>query len=168
MGFVKTFEQIMGNTRATTDFYDAEMLMVYWETKPEIIAKLLPPPLKPSAHPIAMAFVADYPSTNFDVSYRESALFVRAVHNGEEGGAFDYNPRLVSQETVLKPKEMQFGEAEIILKYSDCDPWAEVEVVKMLGAMYTKGDNSMLAGNVVAEVGMMEFAQYAFLKWDAK
>jgi len=264
MGFVKTFEQIMANTRTTMDFYDAEMLIIYWETKPEIIAKLLPPPLKPAAYPIAMAFVADYPSTNFDVSYRESALFVRAVHNGEEGnyclsmpvtndiamaggrevfgfpkkmadiyfkkdgdtvegwterrgtrfmevranltgnfndpasqdilmataaaedgaikaisfnfkhfpapegGAFDYNPRLVSQETVLKPKEMQFGEAEIILKYSDYDPWAEVEVVKMLGAMYTKGDNSMLGGKVVAEVGMMEFAQYAFLKWDMK
>ena len=211
-----------------------------------------------------MAFVADYPSTNFDVSYRESALFIRAVHNGEEGnyclsmpvtndiamaggrevfgfpkkmaniyykkdgdtvegwterrgtrfmevrakltgkfndpaaqdilmataaaedgaikaisfnfkhfpapegGAFDYNPRLVRQETVLKPKEIQFGEAEIILKYSDYDPWAEVVVVKMLGAMYTKGDNSMLGGKVVAEVGQMEFAQYAFLKWDVK
>jgi acetoacetate decarboxylase len=264
MGFVKTFEQIMANTRATTDFYDAEMLIVYWETKPEIIAKLLPPPLKPAVHPIAMAFVADYPSTNFDVSYRESALFIRAIHDSEEGsyclsmpvtndiamaggrevfgfpkkmadihyrkdgdavegwterrgirfmevrakltgkfndpaaqdilmptatatdgaiqaisfnykhfpapegGAFDYNPRLVRQETVFKPKEMQIGKAEIILKNSDYDPWAEVEVVKMLGAVYTKGDNSMLGGKVVAEVGPMEFAQYAFLKWDMK
>ena len=53
MGFVKTFEQIMAKTRATTDFYDAEMLIVFWETKPEIIAKLLPPPLKPANHPIA-------------------------------------------------------------------------------------------------------------------
>jgi len=70
MGFVKTFEQIMANTRATADFYDAQMLAVFWETKPEIIAKLLPPPLKPSTHPIAWAFVADYPSTNFDVTYR--------------------------------------------------------------------------------------------------
>jgi acetoacetate decarboxylase len=264
MGFVKTFEQIMANTRATADFYDAEMLTLFWETKPEIIARLLPPPLKPAAHPIAMAFVAYYPATNFDVTYRETALFIRAVHNGEEGGyclampvtndiamaggrevfgfpkkmadihykkdgdivegwterrgirfmevrakltgkfndpsaqnilmasaagddgtikgisynfkyfpapeggAFDYNPRLVKQETVLRPKEMQFGEADIILKPSDYDPWAEVEVVKMLGAMYTKGNNSMLGGKVVAEVGLMEFAQYAFLKWDMK
>jgi hypothetical protein len=75
--FVKTFEQIIANTRSTADFYDAEMLTLFWETKPEIIAKLLPPPLKPAVHPIAMAFVAYYPSTNFDVTYRESALFVR-------------------------------------------------------------------------------------------
>lgn len=264
MGFVKTFEQIMANTRATADFYDAQMLTVFWETKPEIIAKLLPPPLKPANHPVAMAFVAYYPATNFDVTYMESALFVRAVHNGEEGGyclampvtndiamaggrevlgfpkkmaeihfskgrdtmegwterrgirfmeirakltgkfndpaaqdlvmssgmgedgsikaisynfkhfpapeggAFDYNPRLVKQETILRPKEIQFGEAEIIFKPSDYDPWAEVEVVKMLGAMYTRGDNSMIRGTVVAEVGLMEFAPFAFLKWDMK
>jgi acetoacetate decarboxylase len=61
MGFVKTFEQIMANTRATADFHDAQMLVVYWETKPEIIARLLPPPLQPTTHPIALAFVADYP-----------------------------------------------------------------------------------------------------------
>ncbi len=262
MGFVKTFEQIMANTRATADFYDAEMLTVFWETKPEIIARLLPPPLKPAPQPIAMAFVADYPRTNFDVSYRETALFIRAVYNGEEGGyclampvtndiamaggreifgfpkkmadiyfnknnnrvegwtqrrgirfmeirakltgtfndpsaqdvlmataaaedgtikaisynfkhfpapeggAFDYNPRLVKQETLLRPKEIQFGEAEIIFKPSDYDPWSEVEVVKILGAMYTKGDNSMQSGKVIAETGFMEFAPYAFLKWD--
>jgi hypothetical protein len=45
MGFVKSFDEIMANTRATVDFYDTEMLMVFWETKPEIVAKLLPPPL---------------------------------------------------------------------------------------------------------------------------
>jgi acetoacetate decarboxylase len=49
MGFVKTFEQIMANIRATADFYDAQMLSVFWETKPEIIASLLPPPLKPAS-----------------------------------------------------------------------------------------------------------------------
>jgi acetoacetate decarboxylase len=264
MGFVKTFEQIMANTRATADFYDAQMLAVFWETKPEIVAKLLPPPLKPTTHPIAWAFVAYYPSTNFDVTYKESALFISAAFSGEaggyclampvtsdmamaggreifgfpkkmadihykkdgdtvegwterrgtrfmeirakltgkfndpatldiltatptaedgsskrtsynfkhfpapEGGGFDYIPRLVKQETVFRPKEMQFGEAEIIFKPSDYDPWAEVQVVKMLGAIYNRGDNSMLGGKVVAEVEPMEFAPYAFLKWDMK
>ena len=83
-----------------------------------------------------------------------------------EAGLMDYDPRLVKQETVFKPKEMEIGEAEIIFQPSDYDPWIEVEVVKMLGGIYTKGDNSMLGGKVVAEVGTMEFAPYAFLKWD--
>ena len=264
MGFVKSFEEIMASTRATADFYDAEMLTVFWETKPEIIAKLLPPPLEPAEYPLAMAFVANYPATNFDCVYKESALFVRASYNGEEGGyclampvtsdiamaggrevfgfpkkmaeiditrdgdsiggwtqrrgirymeiqatmtgkfndpeaqemimgagmdedgtmkaisynfkhfpapeggTLDYDPRLVRQETIFKPKEMQFGEAKIILTHSDYDPWAEVEVVKMLGAIYSVGDNSMLGGKTVAEVSLMEFAPYAFLKWDMK
>jgi acetoacetate decarboxylase len=85
-----------------------------------------------------------------------------------EGGAMDYNPRLVRQETVFRPKEKVFGEAEIILKDSAYDPWSEVEVVRMLGALYTRGDNSMLGGRVVAEADIMQFAPYAFLKWDMK
>lgn len=264
--FVKTYQEIMATIRPKTlDFYGAEMLTIFWETKPEIVAKLLPPPLKPANQPVAMAFVANYPRTNFDLVYKESALFLRALYNGEEGsyclsmpvtndiamasgretrgfpkkmadihfkrdghfvegwterrgirfmeirakltgrfndtagqeiimairkvgadgsinviaynfkhfpapegGAFDYNPRLVKQESVYRPKEMLVGEAEIILRRSDYDPWVEVEVVKMLGALYTVGDNSMLRAKTVAEVGPVEFAPYCFLKWDMK
>jgi len=43
-----------------------------------------------------------------------------------------------------------------------------VEVVRMLGAVYTKGDNSMKSGAVVAEADPLEFAPHAFLKWDMK
>jgi len=264
MGFVKSFEAIMAGTQETADFYDAEMLTVLWETKPDIVRRLLPPPLKPAPRPIVMAFVANYPRTNFDVTYQESALFLRAEWEGEEGGyclsmpvtndiamaggreifgfpkkiadvqlnrkgdtlegwterrgirfmeirarmtgrfnvedaqevimstgmnpdgsmegvsynfkhfpapegmGFDYNPRLVKQVTTLKPKEVQIGEAEVLLQPSDYDPWAEVEVVRVLGAVYTVGDNSMKSGAVVAEQGPMEFAPYAFLKWDMK
>ena len=265
MGFVRSLQEIMSYRRPTTDFYGAEMLTVFWETKPETVAKLLPPPLKPAKQPLAMAFIANYPRTNIDVVYKESGLYLRAVYNGEEGGyclampvtndiamaggrevfgfpkkmadihfqrdgnsvegwterrairfmevrarltgkfndpaaqeivmamrstaadgsikvitynfkhfpapeggAFDYNPRLVKVESARKSKEMLFGEAEIIFRHSDYDPWAEVEVVRMLGALYTVGDNSILSGKSVAEVGFLEFLPYAFLKWDFK
>jgi acetoacetate decarboxylase len=263
MGFVKSLEELLANRKETADFYDARMLTVFWETKPEVIAKLLPAPLQPAENPLAMAFVADYPRTNFDVTYQESALFISAVYDGEEGSyclsmpvtndmamglgrevlgfpkkmadihlieekgairgwterrgvrfmevraeltgkfndiqaqelfmaniledgsikkasflfkhfpategmAFDYNPRLVRQETVLRPKEIRIGEGEIILKHSDYDPWAEVPVVKMLGAVFMVGDNSMRPGKVMAEVDPLTFAPYAFLKWDLK
>ena len=61
------------------------MLTVYFETKTEILAHLLPPPLKPAADPIGIVFVANYPKTNFGVSYLESALFLTAEHDGDEG-----------------------------------------------------------------------------------
>jgi hypothetical protein len=63
---------------------------------------------------------------------------------------------------------MLLGEAEIILRHSDYDPWVEVEIVRILGALYMQGDNSMLHGRAVAEVGPLEFAPFAFLKWDMK
>jgi acetoacetate decarboxylase len=85
-----------------------------------------------------------------------------------EGMGFDYNPRLVKQVTTMRPKQVQIGEAEVLLYPSDYDPWAEVEIVRVLGAIYTVGDNSMKSGTVVAEVDPIEFAPHAFLKWDMK
>ena len=84
-----------------------------------------------------------------------------------EGMGFDYHPRLVKQTTLLRPQTTKFGRAEVTLSPSDCDPWHEVEVVKLLGAVYTVGDNQMLAGEVMTEVEEMAFAPHAFLKWDA-
>jgi len=264
MGFVKSLEAIVARSGETADFYDAEMLVVFWETKPDIVRRLLPAPLKPAAQPLVTAFVANYPRTNFDVTYQESALFLRAEYEGEEGSyclampvtndiamaggreifgfpkkiadvqlnrkgdtlegwterrgirfmeirakmtgkfnaedaagmlmntsmnedgstdgvsynfkhfpapegmGFDYNPRLVKQVTTMRPKEFQIGEAEVLLHRSDYDPWAEVEIVRILGAVYTVGDNSMKSGAVVAEVDPIEFAPHAVLKWDMK
>jgi acetoacetate decarboxylase len=260
MGFVKSHEELASFGAGTADFYDAEMLTIYWETKPEIVERLLPPPLKPVERPLVIAFVANYPRTSFGPGYREGALFLRAEFEGEEGSyclampvtgdlamaagrekfgfpkklanihfdhdddrvegwlerhgvrffevrakldgkpnaedfqnifvgmfgspetgaisynfkhflspdgtGFDYNPRLVRQETMLRPTAMRWGAAEVVLQPSDYDPWFEVEVVRMLGATFTVGNNSMLNGSVVAEADSTAFAPYAFLKWD--
>ncbi len=263
MGFVKSFEELAQiAARETYDFYDAEMLVVAWVTKPQIVERLLPPPLKPTELPVAMAFVAHYPRTNFGPSYYEGALFllgaefngkmgsyclampvtgdmamaggreifgypkklaniefkrsgdsvtgwlerhgvrffeVRARLDGKpsfenfresmtegsayndergaitynfkyfqapDGSGLDYSPRLVSQATVFRPKTIEWGNAEVILSPSEHDPWSEVEIVTVLGAVYTVGNNSMLRGSVVAEVDPVAFAPYSFLKWD--
>jgi len=259
MGFVKSLEEITKTRRETFDFYGAEVLTVVWETKPGIVQRLLPPPLKPARRPLAVAFVANYPKTNFGVSYLESALFLRAEFNGEEGSyclsmpvtddmamaggresygypkkignihlnrsgegaegwaerhgvrffqlrarltgklntedaqgifaevfqpgknlvmynfkhfpapegdGFDFNPRLIREEIEVRPKSMEFSEAEVELQFSDYDPWAEVEISRILGAVYTIGDNSMLKASVVSEVDPVAFAPYAFAKWD--
>jgi len=85
MGFVKKMQDIMAYRKETADFYDAEMITVYWETRADIIARLLPEPLKPGKKPLVIAFVANYPASNYFEPYRESALFIRAEFNGEEG-----------------------------------------------------------------------------------
>lgn len=264
MGFVKSKEWLMQRSaqRQSADFYDAELVTVFWETKPEIVAQLVPPPLKPTRRPLACAFIGTYPRTNFGVAYEESALFVLADYKGEEGlyclamhvtddialvagregcaypkkmanitfkksgnqveawaerkgvrlinikseldgqddapdllsayecifkpnsasGAtafnfkhfphpnkkkgFDYAPRLLREPVKFNPEVIQLGKTEFTLKSSPNDPWAEVEVVQLLGAVYSKGFNSMLDGEFVAEVDPLEFAPYAYLKWD--
>jgi acetoacetate decarboxylase len=261
MGFTRTLEEIMGMMGRRAEFYGAEMLTVVWESKPEIVRSLLPMPLKPVRLPVASAFVADYPKTNFSLPYKEAALFLLAEYDGvaggyclampvtddmamaggrevfgypkkiadihfnkqadvvegwverhgvryfrvkaeltgqpndagllelfqdaqfggqaqerysynfkhfpsPEGSGFDYNPRLIRESVTFKPAETKIGKAEIEMKASDQDPWATVEAVKTLGAVYTKGDNTMLPGKVVAEVDPIQFAPHAFLRWD--
>ncbi|MFX1256544.1 MAG: acetoacetate decarboxylase family protein [Promethearchaeota archaeon] len=259
MSFKRATGEIFSG-RDTIDFYNAEVLFAFWETKPEIIKKLLPPPLKPAERPYANAFVANYPKTNFGVSYLESALFITAEFDGVEGAyclamhvtndmalvggretmsypkkfgdiyinrekrnvegwserhgtrlfdikaklnnrlnapeifeyfmertsgpeivfvvynvkhfpspdlkGFDYNPRLIREEIVSKPREVKMGQIEMTLGSTDSDPWGEIEVKRVLGGVYSIANNSMLKGKVVAELDPEEFAPYAFLKWD--
>jgi acetoacetate decarboxylase len=260
MGFVESLEKIAESSKRNGEFYDAEVLTIYFETKQEVVARLLPPPLKPTQFPMGVAFVANYPKTNFGVTYRESGLFLATEFNGEEGvyclampvtddmalilgrerfgypkkigdihlrrnktqvdgwterhgvrfleakanltgqfndpvaqqmlmermttnpemvvfnfkyfhspggEGFDYNPRLIREVVEFRPNSMEMGEAELVFRPSDHDPWSDVEIVRVLGAVYTIGNNTMLPGSVVAEADQTEFAPYAFMKLDA-
>jgi acetoacetate decarboxylase len=258
MGFVKSQAELAKLASKKAEFYDAEMLVVMWETRPEIIKRLLPPPLKPVKRPLVTAFLAHYPRTNFGPPYYEGALFLRAEFEGVPGNyclsmpvsgdmamaggrerfgypkkmasisfkrsgdkveghaerhgirffglraeligktnteefqnivlgetseqgtvsynfkyspaptyvGLDYNPRLVRERTIMRPSVAEWGEAEVTLANSDHDPWAEVEVVRILGSVYTVGHNTMLPGEVVAETDAAAFAPYSYLKWD--
>jgi acetoacetate decarboxylase len=260
MGIIKSLEETAKTYQQDFVFYDAEMLTVYFETTPEVTKRLLPPPLKPAAYPIGGAFVAKYPKTSFGITYLESALFLQAEYNGEEGAyclampvtndmalilgrevfgypkkmadiyikrdgeqvegwterhntrffevrakltgrfndeaaqkmimerlasninvvvynfkyfpapgkeGFDYNPRLVREVVEMRPKAIEMGSAELVFRSSDHDLWGDVQVNRVLGAVYTIGNNTMLPGSVVAEVDQMAFAPYAFMKVDA-
>jgi hypothetical protein len=125
MGFVRTMDEITENFLGTFEFYDAEMLTIFFESKIEIIKRLIPPPLEPTSEPIGMVFVASYPKT------------------------------------------IQLGEEELQFKSSTYDPWGDVEIAKVIGAVYTVGVNTMLPGTVAAEVDQTEFIPYAYMKVDS-
>lgn len=259
MGFVRTLPEIAGRSLTTLDFYDAEMLTVVYETDPAIVKRLLPPPLEPARRPIVVAYVADFPRTNWGGPYLEAALFLRAVHKGIEGSyclgmpvtddmamaggreifgfpkkigridlerngtavrgwaerhgvrfvelrgdlggafnaddaeeilgsvfppgesdiyynfkhvrtpdwsGFEFPPRLVRGEVARNPVSVEIGEAGIVLRASDHDPWAEVRPVRVLGAIHSVGDSSMLQAEVVAEAEPTAFAPYSYLGGD--
>jgi acetoacetate decarboxylase len=67
-------------------FTGAEMLWVTFRTDPEVIGAILPKPLVAPPEPIAQAFIARYPETNFGVTYNEGALLIGAVFKDEPGG----------------------------------------------------------------------------------
>ena len=86
MGFVKTQEELdqyfsLGVRR----FVGAQMMGVMFQTRPEIVAKLLPPPLEPTDSPDGLIFIAQYPETNLGPGYREAALYLKCRYQGEEG-----------------------------------------------------------------------------------
>jgi len=67
-------------------FFDAEMAMVFFRTDLDAIKRIIPKPLKPLAEPLAMAFIAKYPKTNFGSVYNEAALSLVVEYQGESGG----------------------------------------------------------------------------------
>ena len=67
------------------EFRNVEMLSALFRTDPDIVRAILPKPLVPADEPLAQAFVARYPETNFGLSYNEGALFLRAVYKDEPG-----------------------------------------------------------------------------------
>ena len=284
MSFKRTLEEIKDHDERLTNsgFPGAQMLFLFWETKLEIIERILPPPLEPAKYPMVIAFIAYYPKATQGLPYYESALMLRckydkipgnyylAMHVDDDraliGGrevcgfpkkraqlilkkdgnlvegiserlgtinlqvkveladtfgsvaelmpkladpefqkkqndpeflkkvvevkylptkrrgsiaynfkyfpaptrdSFDYNPKLVRQETKAQIKHFSIGKIlDIKLGSSSHDPWAEVEVVKPLGALYNISDNTMLPGNVVAEVDPQEFLPYSYINWD--
>jgi len=104
-------------------------------------------------------------SNNFnDESGSSTYLFTCFIAPDDE--IFDYPPRLIRQKSIFRPKTIEWGQAQVKLLPSECDPWHEVEVVNPIGAVRIVGDNTMLKGQVLAEVDPMEFAPYAFTKWD--
>jgi acetoacetate decarboxylase len=64
-------------------------------------------------------------------------------------------------------QSLEIGEAKVILNESKHDPWAEIEVVEVLGAFYTVSNNVMQGGTILTEVDPISFASYAFRMWDS-
>lgn len=246
MGFVKTAEELdRYYALGVRKFTGARMLGLMYETRPEIAARLLPPPLEPAESAGGMMFIAEYPETNLGVGYREAALFLRCKFRGQAGSyclampidseesrlyngrdifgfpkkmadihleksgnnvhgwverhgvrfveikaalsgtlpglpgtgptflfkglpkidlspGFDGPVFLCRQQTDLEMKSLEIGSAELIMRESASDPWAEVEVTKVVAAFYLVSDNTMQPGEVIEEVDGNAYLPYYF------
>jgi acetoacetate decarboxylase len=86
MGFVRTKEEVdKYYSLAVREFPGARMLGLMYETEPQVIKQLLPPPLEPAPEPWALCYIAHFPDTNLGPGYLEGALFIRCQFKGEIG-----------------------------------------------------------------------------------
>lgn len=102
------------------EFTDAEVLSLVFRTDPAFVADVVPRPLRPAPEPLAQAFVARYPRTNFGVTYNEAAMFVPVTHRGEPGAYCLTMP--VDDDVAMIGGREQFGFPKKIAAITlDCD-----------------------------------------------
>jgi acetoacetate decarboxylase len=246
MGFVKSGGELDGYYNiGVRQFFGAQMLGAMFETRPEIVKRLLPPPLQPADSPGGLMFIANYPKTNLGPGYREAALFLKCKYQGEAGSyclsmpidseedrmhngrdifgfpkkmasihlektgqevhgwverkgirfvdikanltntlpempklgptflfkgmpridlkpGFDGPVFLCRHQTEIECKKLEIGSAKINFQESASDPWAEVEIVKIIIAFYLVSDNTMQPGKALTEVDPDGYLPYYF------
>lgn len=81
----KDLRKLIAATPYLLESVGAEMLIIRFRTDPDVVASVLPRPLKAPAEPLGTAFVARYPETNFGIQYNEGALLLDATYKGELG-----------------------------------------------------------------------------------
>ena len=138
MGFVKSLEGITENYPETAEYYDAEVLVIYFATKPEVVERLLPPPLEPFEIPIGFVCVYNYPRTNFGLPYLETALFLQARNRGEEGSyclamtVTDDMALILGREIYGYP--LKIGKVHLKRNGVEVEGWTERRGVRLLTA----------------------------------
>lgn len=79
---------------------------------------------------------------------------------------FDGPVFLIRQKTDIEMKKLDVGTADITLRESEADPWAEVEMTNVLAAFHLVSDNTMNPGKILAEVDPDSFLPYYFKMTD--
>jgi acetoacetate decarboxylase len=113
MGFVKSPEEIalIESALSAPRFVNAQMLSVDFLTDPEVLARLLPPPLRPAATPRVTAMVGRWQS-NCCGDFFGGAIYLAARHGEIDG---DYvlamfmdndTPLVFGRDTFGEPKKL--------------------------------------------------------------
>ena len=116
MGYVKTaaeLERLQGLLAAPA-FLNGESLTVEFTTDPEVVKRLLPPPLVPAAEPTGMVTIGAYQGNGIG-DYAGGSLYLSARHGEVEGG-YPITLWMDSEASVHYGREL-FGEAK---KFGSC------------------------------------------------
>jgi acetoacetate decarboxylase len=84
------------------------------------------------------------------------------VGKNEKGEMAFSNGRLNASQTVITYKTWEPATAKVILQPSLEDPWAELEVVEVLGAGYSQNSTALTNVELVEEINAGEIMSYLF------
>jgi acetoacetate decarboxylase len=79
---------------------------------------------------------------------------------------FDGPVLLAAQRTEIVARSVEIGTADLTLRPSAQDPWAEIEGLKVTAAFYLESDNTMLPGKILAEVNPEHYLPHYFKMTD--
>jgi acetoacetate decarboxylase len=79
---------------------------------------------------------------------------------------FDGPVFLAAQKTEIDARSVELGTAELILRPSEHDPWADIRDPKVTVAFHLESDNTMLPGKVLAEVDPEGYLPHYFKMTD--
>ncbi|MFQ5472899.1 MAG: acetoacetate decarboxylase family protein [Dehalococcoidia bacterium] len=131
MRYVKTTDEIRAIQSVFTRSHniDVRTLAVSFETTPEAIAALLPPPLEPTPEALGMAWVSDLGTSTCVGPYQSAALFLRARYQNTIGN-YCLSMSVSIPEAVTFGREF-YGEprkhAKLIFERQDEYVWGSVE-----------------------------------------
>ena len=131
MRFVKTLEEIkrIQTTYSRCQFMGTRNLTVIFETSPEAIRAILPPPLEPTPEALGSAWVGEISNSNCVGPFQGAALYVRARYQDIVGNYCVTMP-MSTPEAVTFGREL-YGEpkklASIIFEKQDEHVWGSAE-----------------------------------------
>jgi acetoacetate decarboxylase len=131
MRFVKTPEEITASQRVYSRYHQlgVRTLSVYFETDPDALRDILPPPLGPAPNPVAVGWVGEIGSSNATGPYFTAGLAVRARY-GDTVGNYILSAPVTTPEAMTFGREI-FGEprklAKIVFEDQDEHVWGSAE-----------------------------------------
>ncbi len=131
MRFVKTTDEVKGIQAiyARPHFMATRSLTVMFETTPEAVRALLPPPLEPTPEAVGSAWVGDIGNSNCVGPFMGAALYVRARY-GDLVGDYCVTMPMSTTEAVTFGREL-YGEpkklAKIVFERQGEHVWGSAE-----------------------------------------
>jgi acetoacetate decarboxylase len=129
--FIKTLDEIrrIQKTYSRGHFLAAKSLTVTFETAPETVSELLPPPLEPAPEPLGSAWVGEIGNSNSVGPFLGAALYLKARF-GDIIGDYCVSMPVSTPEALVFGREL-YGEpkklANLIFEQQDEHVWGYAE-----------------------------------------